>query len=427
MTSSQANKSLLTRLLELWQGWSFGTKTLGAMFVGAALGFWIGPPIAAVQPIGEMFIRALIMSAIPLVFFNLLAGLTSAGDIKLLGRVGLRIILCYLFSTVVALSLGLTIIHWLKPGLGIPLRAEVSQEIGSVPSIANTLMDLVPRNVFQALTSGNVAQIAVFAALLGVATVMLPTDKREPLARAYTLVADALRQLTTLIMGIAPLGVAALAAVTAGEYGTTILGSLSLFIGGVWLAQLLVAIFYLVVLRLVTGTRPLDFLQRTSSLYATTIATCSSLASLAVTMDVADKRLGIPRRIYAITLPLGSQFNKDGTSVTLAAILLFTAQAAGVHFDLGTIISILFVGLILSEGIGGVPGGGLVIAMIFVKAFNLPVEVAAIVGGVYRFFDMSNTTINCMGDLVWTKVVARFESSQATAPAIKAQPDQPTA
>lgn len=367
------------------------------------------------------------MSAIPLVFFNLLAGLTSAGDIKLLGRVGLRIILCYLFSTVVALSLGLTIIHWLKPGLGIPLRAEVSQEIGSVPSIANTLMDLVPRNVFQALTSGNVAQIAVFAALLGVATVMLPTDKREPLARAYTLVADALRQLTTLIMGIAPLGVAALAAVTAGEYGTTILGSLSLFIGGVWLAQLLVAIFYLVVLRLVTGTCPLDFLQRTSSLYATTIATCSSLASLAVTMDVADKRLGIPRRIYAITLPLGSQFNKDGTSVTLAAILLFTAQAAGVHFDLGTIISILFVGLILSEGIGGVPGGGLVIAMIFVKAFNLPVEVAAIVGGVYRFFDMSNTTINCMGDLVWTKVVARFESSQATAPAIEAQPDQPTA
>ncbi|MBP7140854.1 MAG: dicarboxylate/amino acid:cation symporter [Opitutaceae bacterium] len=427
MTSSQANKSLLTRLLELWQGWSFGTKTLGAMFVGAAFGFWIGPPIAVVQPIGEMFIRALIMSAIPLVFFNLLAGLTSAGDIKLLGRVGLRIILCYLFSTVVALSLGLTIIHWLKPGLGIPLRSEVSQEIGSVPSIANTLMDLVPRNVFQALTSGNVAQIAVFAALLGVATVMLPTDKREPLARAYTLVADALRQLTTLIMGIAPLGVAALAAVTAGEYGTTILGSLSLFIGGVWLAQLLVAIFYLVVLRLVTGTRPLDFLQRTSSLYATTIATCSSLASLAVTMDVADKRLGIPRRIYAITLPLGSQFNKDGTSVTLAAILLFTAQAAGVHFDLGSIISILFVGLILSEGIGGVPGGGLVIAMIFVKAFNLPVEVAAIVGGVYRFFDMSNTTINCMGDLVWTKVVARFESSQATEPEVDAQPDQPMA
>ncbi|HEY0864339.1 MAG TPA: dicarboxylate/amino acid:cation symporter [Lacunisphaera sp.] len=413
-----ANQSFPRRLLARWQGWSFGAKTLGAMFVGGAIGLGVGPAIVVVQPVGEIFIRALIMSAIPLVFFNLLAGLTSAGDIKLLGRVGLRVVLCYLFSTVVALSLGLAIIHWLKPGLGVPLRAEVSQEIGNVPSIASTLMDLVPRNIFQALTSGNVAQIAVFAALLGIATVMLPADKREPLARAYTLIADALRQLTTLIMGIAPLGVAALAAVTAGEYGSTILGSLSLFVGGVWLAQLLVAAFYLIALRLVTGTRPLDFLQRTAPLYATTIATCSSLASLAVTMDVAEKKLGLPRRIYAITLPLGSQFNKDGTSVTLASILLFTAQAAGVHFDLGTIISILFVGLILSEGIGGVPGGGLVIAMIFVKAFHLPVEVAAIVGGVYRFFDMSNTTINCMGDLVWTKVVAHFEPAEPIEPVV---------
>lgn len=410
MTASlPENKSLPRRALDRWNGWSFGAKTLGAMFVGGALGLWVGPAIEVVAPVGEMFIRALIMSAIPLVFFNLLAGLTSAGDIKLLGRVGLRVIALYLFSTVVALSLGLAIIHWLQPGLGMPLRAEFSQQIGSVPSVGNTLMDLVPKNFFQALTSGNVAQIAVFAALLGVATVMLPADKREPLARGYALIADALRQLTTLIMGIAPLGVAALAATTAGQYGTTVLGPLSLFVGGVWLAQLLVAVFYLTVLRVVCGMRPWDFLQRTAPLYATTIATCSSLASLTVTMDVAEKKLGLPRRIYAITLPLGSQFNKDGTSVTLAAILLFTAQAAGVHFDLGTILSILFVGLILSEGIGGVPGGGLVIAMTFVKAFHLPLEVAAIVGGVYRFFDMSNTTINCMGDLVWTKVVAQFE------------------
>lgn len=422
--SSPVEKNLARRAMDRWQGWSFGAKTLGAMFIGGALGLWIGPAVAVVQPVGEVFIRALIMSAIPLVFFNLLAGLTSTGDIKLLGRVGLRVILCYLFSTVVALGLGLAVIHGLKPGLGMPLRGAISQEIGNVPSFASTLMDLVPRNVFQALSSGNVAQIAVFAALLGIATVLLPADKREPLARAYTLIADALRQLTTLIMGIAPLGVAALAAVTAGQYGTMIIGSLALFVGGVWLAQLLVAVFYLTTLWLVTGTRPLDFLQRTAPLYATTIATCSSLASLAVTMDVAEKRLGLPRRIYAITLPLGSQFNKDGTSVTLVAILLFTAQAAGVHFDLGTILSILFVGLILSEGIGGVPGGGLVIAMTFVKAFHLPLEVAAIVGGVYRFFDMSNTTINCMGDLVWTKVVARFEPPEPAESAFEERSDQ---
>ncbi len=409
MTPSPAQPSFARRALDRWQGWSFGAKTFLAMFVGGAIGLWVGPAAMVVSPIGEIFIRALVMSAIPLVFFNLLAGLTSAGDIRVLGRVGLRVLLCYVLSTLAALALGLAIIHWLQPGVGMPLRGEISPEIGNVPSLGNTLMELVPRNVFQALAAGSVAQIAVFAALLGVATVMLPAAKREPLARGYALVADALRQLTTLIMAIAPLGVAALSATTAGQYGTKILGSLTLFIGGVWLAQLLVAVFYLVALRLVTGMGPLDFLRQTSALYATTVATCSSLASLTVVMDIAEKKLRIPRRIYAITLPLGSQFNKDGTAVTLVGILLFTAQAAGIHFDFGTILSILFVGLILSEGIGGVPGGGLVIAMIFVKAFHLPLEVAAIVGGIYRFFDMSNTTINCMGDLVWTKVVAHFE------------------
>lgn len=412
MTVPETNKSFTRRLLDRWNGWSFGAKTLSAMFVGGAIGLWVGPLIEVVSPVGEIFIRALVMSAIPLVFFNLLAGLTSAGNIQLLGRVGLRVMVFYVLSTVVALILGLVTTSWLQPGLGMPLRATVSQQVGEVPSFGSTLMDLVPRNIFQALTSGNVAQIVVFAALLGIATMLLPADKREALARGYALVADAMRQLTTLVMWTAPLGVAALSAVTAGQYGTKILGSLSLFIGGIWLAQLILAVLLLLALRLFTGMGPLDFLRRTAALYATTLATCSSLASLTVMMDIAEKKLGLPRRIYAITLPLGSQFNKGGTSITLISILMFTAQAAGVHFDFGTLFSILFVGLILSESIGGVPGGGLVIAMIFVKAFHLPIEVAAIVGGVYRFFDMSNTTLNCLGDVVWTKVVAHFEPAE---------------
>ncbi|MBP7481766.1 MAG: dicarboxylate/amino acid:cation symporter [Lacunisphaera sp.] len=415
--SPQTETTFLRRLLARWQGWSFGAKTMSAMVVGGGIGLWVGPPIAVVAPVGEIFIRALVMSAIPLVFFNLLAGLTSAGNIQLLGRVGIRVMLCYLLSTVVALVLGLVTSSWLQPGHGMLLRTAVSQEIGNVPTIGSTLLELVPRNLFQSLTSGNVAQIVVFATLLGIATVMLPSDKREALSRAYALVADALRQLTTLVMWTAPLGVAALSAVTAGQYGTKILGSLSLFIGGIWLAQLIMAVFLLAALRLFTGMGPLDFLRSTAALYATTLATCSSLASLTVMMDIAEKKLGLPRRIYAITLPLGSQFNKGGTSITLISILLFTAQAAGVHFDLSTIISILFVGLILSESIGGVPGGGLVIAMIFVKSFHLPLEVAAIVGGVYRFFDMSNTTINCLGDMVWTKVVAHFQPPEPADPA----------
>jgi Na+/H+-dicarboxylate symporter len=124
------------------------------------------------------------------------------------------------------------------------------------------------------------------------------------------------------------------------------------------------------------------------------------------------EKIRLPRALYSFTLPLGAQLNKDGTSVMLGAVLLFTAQAAGVEFDAASFLSILFIGLLLSEASGGIPGGGFVIALIYVQAFNLPIEIAAIVGGIYRLVDMGNTTINVMGDMVGTSLVAHSESGR---------------
>ncbi len=128
-----------------------------------------------------------------------------------------------------------------------------------------------------------------------------------------------------------------------------------------------------------------------------------------MSLDVAEERVKLPRSVYAFTLPLGAQLNKDGTAIILAGVLLFTAQAAGVEFSLASQVTIVLIGMILSNGSGGIPGGGLVIALIFVQAFNLPLEIAAIVGGIYRLIDMGSTTINCMGDMVGTIIVARSE------------------
>ncbi len=172
---------------------------------------------------------------------------------------------------------------------------------------------------------------------------------------------------------------------------------------------------YLTLLATLTSFSPATFLRQTGTLWATTVATCSSLASLAVAFEVAEDRLGLPQRIYAFTLPLGAQLNKDGTSIMLAAVLLFTAQAAGVEFDLATQLTIVLIGLILSEGSGGIPGGGLVIALIFVQAFSLPLEIAAIVGGIYRLIDMGSTTINVMGDMVGTAIVSHSERNRMEA------------
>jgi Na+/H+-dicarboxylate symporter len=379
------------------------------MGAGAALGAVLGERIAFVEPVGDLFIRLLLMAAIPLVFFNLLAGLTALTDLGTFGRLSLKIVGYYLATTAAALTLGLTAMYLIRPGVGMTLTEEVSEAIGEVPAVSQILLELVPTNVFAAFSEGNVAQLVVVAVMLGVTTLFLPPEPRDLLRGAYAALADLFRKLVDLILLVAPFGIGALMAVTVGRYGAGLFGPMARFLLGVWGTQLLMMGVYMALLALLTDRRPWSFLTRTGPLWATTAATTSSLASLSVALEMADK-IGLPRTVYSFTLPLGAQINKDGTSIMLSAVLLFTAQAAGVSFSLPELITILLVGLLLSEGSGGIPGGGLVVALIFVQAFHLPLEVAAIVGGIYRLVDMGNTTINVMGDMVGTSIVAHSEA-----------------
>lgn len=376
------------------------------MAIGLVVGILFGPDTQVVQPVGDLFIKLLILVAIPLVFFNLVAGISSLSDVRSVGRVGGRILVYYILTTITALTLGLVSMHLLKPGRGMTLTESVSDSFGDIPEVTQIFLDLFPRNIFAAFAEGNVAQIVVFALFLGVATLALPAEKRAYVHRFFDVIAELLRKLVDLIMRFGPLGIGALTAATVGMHGDAIFGPLALFLGGIWGAQLVMVGLYLSLLYLFTRQSPFSFLKKTGPLYATTIATCSSLASLAVSFDMAENRLHIPRHIYGFTLPLGAQLNKDGTAIMLSGVLLFTAQAAGVDFSISSQISIVLIGLLLSEGSGGIPGGGLVIALIFVEAFGLPLEMAAIVGGIYRLIDMGSTTINCMGDLVGTSIVA---------------------
>jgi len=386
-----------------------GMQILIGMVVGAALGAALGEDITFLEPVGDVFIRLLLMAAIPLVFFNLLAGLTALTDLRTFGRLSVKIIGYYLVTTTAALALGLTAMHLIRPGVGVTLSGPVDQDIGEVPGVVDILLDLIPANPFRAFTEGNVAQIVVLAVLLGITTLFLPGEPRDLLRKGYDALAALFRKLVDLILVVAPYGIGALMAVTVGRYGAELFGPMARFLLGVWGTQLLMVGVYMTLLTLLTDRRPWPFLRSTGSLWATTAATTSSLASLSVALDTAEE-IGLPQPVYSFTLPLGAQINKDGTSIMLSAVLLFTAQAAGVSFSLPEIITILLVGLLLSEGSGGIPDGGLVIALIFVRAFNLPLEVAVIVGGIYRLVDMGNTTINVMGDMVGTSIVAHSEA-----------------
>ena len=375
------------------------------MAVGIVAGAVLGERAVVLQPIGDLFIRLLVLAAVPLVCFNLLAGLAAHSGVRAFGRLAAKILGWFVATDVVALCAGMGAMMLLRPGAGMELATPVDDAVGAVPSLADVLLDMIPVNLFQAFAEGNIVQVVVASLAIGVATLMLGGGARARLEAAYRDLADLFRRLVDLVLVLAPLGIGALMAVTAGRYGAELLGGLARFLTGVWGAQALLFCGYMLVLRLLTTHHPRRFLSDTGPLWATTAATSSSLASLSVGLEKAEK-LSLPRRIYSFTLPLGAQLNKDGTAVMLGAVLVFTAQAAGVEFGAEALLAILPIGLLLSQGSGGIPGGGFVVALVYVQAFNLPIEIAAMVGGIYRLVDMGNTTLNIMGDMVGTALVA---------------------
>lgn len=390
-----------------------GMQILLGMVAGAAVGAVLGERVGLVEPLGDLFIRLLMMAAVPLVFFNLLAGLTALTDLKTFGRLAGKIVAFFGVTTAVALALGMAVMTGLRPGIGMTLTETMDREVGTVPSVADILLDLVPTNVFAAFAEGNVAQIVVVAVLLGIATLLLPADPRDRLRQAYADLADLFRKLVDLILIVAPYGIGALMAVTVGRYGVELFGPMAEFVAGVWAAQLVMVVVYMLLLVVMSERRPWSFLKETGPVWATTTATTSSLASLSVSLEVAEK-MRLPRPVYSFTLPLGAQINKDGTAIFLAAVVLFTAQAAGVALAPAEYVTLFLMAFLLSAGSGGIPGGGFVVALILVQAFSLPLELAAIVGGIYRLVDMGNTTVNVMGDMVGTVLVTHSERHRNT-------------
>lgn len=397
------------------KGLGLGTKILIGMAAGAVLGAFLGERVSIVEPVGDVFIRLLIMAAVPLVFFNLLAGLTTLTDLRTFGRLASRILVFFVLTTVLALVLGLVAMALVRPGDGVVLRESVDREVGAAPSVLEILTDLVPTNIFAAFAEGNVTQLVVVSVLLGIATLLLPEGPRDRLRAAFADLADLFRKVVDLILLVAPYGIGALMAVTVGRYGAELFGPMAGFLAGVWGAQVVLVALYLTMLRALSDRGPVRFLRETGAVWATTLSTTSSLASLSVSLDVAEQ-IDLPRPVYAFTLPLGAQINKDGTAIMLMAVVMFTAQAAGVQMTPAEIFTLLLMGFLLSMGSGGIPAGGYVVALILVESFGLPLELAAVVGGIYRLVDMGNTTVNVMGDMIGTAVVAHSEAGSRRQP-----------
>ncbi len=389
---------------------SLGNLMLIGMGVGVLAGTIFGESATRFAFLGDIFIRLLTLVAVPLVFFNVIAALASSGASGRVSRLLLRIGTFFLATTVAAHLISLAVVGLLRPGAGLARPAASGGEAGpaAVPGFEDFLFALVPDNALGIFVDDRVTAVVVLGLMVGFAAWGLDGERRADVARFFASGTALLRQLVAGVLWVGPLGVAALAAASVGEYGSSIFGPLGVYIAAIWLADVALFALYFAALRLLAGTSPLSFLRRTATVWTTTMSTCSSLASLGASLNAAEK-MGLPRSAYALTLPLGAQFNKNGSGVLLAGIVLFTAQTIGVSFSVGEIVILIALGGLLSAAAPGVPNGGIVNQFLLLSAFGLPLEIGVLVAGIYRLVDMPTTTANIMGDLVGTMVVTRRE------------------
>ena len=384
------------------------------IFIALVLGIFLGVffPTFAVQlaPISNIFLRLIKSIVGPLLFGTLVYGISSAGELKTMGRIALKAVTYFEIATTFALIIGLAMVNIFQPGAGITLGAEGGAGVPALAkpvSFSGVLEHAVPSNIFESLTQGDVLQMVVFFFLFGAACSAIG-DKAKPVIEFAGSVAEVMFRYTKYVMYVAPFGVGAAIAVTIGSKGPSVLFSLGKLVGTLYLAQ---AIFVVVVLgsALTIARVPLGaFIRAARQPFLLAFSTASSEAALPLALENME-RMGIPKHIVGFVLPTGYSFNLDGSTLYLALASVFVAQAAGVHMPLGTQITMLLTLMLTSKGVAAVPRAALVILAGTLGTFHLPLEGIALILGVDALMDMCRTSVNLLGNCVATAVVARWE------------------
>lgn len=392
-----------------WRRIALWKKILAGLALGILAGALLGENASIFKPLGDIFINAIMMLIVPLVFSTLVVGITSMRDPQKMGRIGARTIGLYLLTTAFAISIGLLLSTLLQPGAGVDISFDGSVDASEAPTLASILIDLVPRNPIDALANGNILQIIVFAIGLGI-SLTLVGDKGEPLVVVFDSFAEAMYKLTGIVMAFAPFGVFGLMAHVSGQYGMEILLPLAKLIGVVYLACTLhVLVVYSGFISLLGRLNPMRYLQGSLDAMMIAFSSASSAGSLPVSINCAQKNLGVSEGVSGFVLPVGATINMDGTALYQGVVVLFIAQMLGVDLTLVDYGMIVATGTLASIGTAGVPGAGLIMLSIVMAQIGLPLEAIAVVAGIDRILDMARTSVNVAGDIMVTTLVGKSE------------------
>ena len=385
-------------------------KVLIGFVLGAILGAIWGPGIVWIKPVGTIFISLLKMLIIPLIFATLVVGVASIAEPKKLGRVAGKTIAYYLVTTAFAIIIGLLLGNIFQPGAGMNLVLEGPvKEAAGAPSLVDTIVNLIPKNPVGAMAEGNVLQVIVFALFFGYAMTKAG-EKGKAVLKFFEGFAETMYKLTGTVMGFAPYGVFALIATTVGTHGLSVLVPFAKLIFAVYLGIIIHAVVvYSGMISIIAKMSPAKFFKGFSEASLLAFSTCSSSATLPVSMRVAQDNLGVSPTVSSFVQPLGATINMDGTALYQGVCALFVAQAYGIPLGFGAQLTILLTALLASIGTAGVPGAGLVMLTMVLTSVGLPLEGVALIAGIDRILDMARTSLNVTGDAACAVVVAKTE------------------
>lgn len=364
--------------------------------------------------LGQGFIRLMQMLVVPLVFFSLVTGAMSMGDTKKLGKIGVKTLVFYLFTTALAITLALLLASFIKPGVGIDL-SKVSQAVQADPakavSIKDTVLNLIPTNPIQAMAEGNMLQIIFFALLVGIILANLG-EKAHNVANIFEEFNDIMMDMTMIVMKFAPIGVFALITKTFATLGLSAIFSMLKYMLTVVLGLILqLFLVYMVLLTIFAKANPFKFLKKFFPVLGFAFSTSSSNATVPMNINKLEE-LGVSRKISSFTIPLGATINMDGTAIMQGVAVVFAANAYGMQLTPQNFLTVIAAATLASVGTAGIPSVGLITLSMVFNSIGLPISAIAMIMGIDRILDMIRTAINITGDAVCTVIVANSSGEE---------------
>lgn len=359
--------------------------------------------------VGNGFLRLMQMLVVPLVFCSLVCGSAAIGDTKTLGKVGVKTLVFYLFTTALAVAVAISIANVIQPGVGLnmsEITAAETAEVSTEVDFADTLLNIIPKNPIQGLAEGEMLQIIFFAMIIGIILAKLG-EKTSVVFNFFTQFNDIMMEMTMMVMALAPYGVFCLIAKTFSGIGFDAFLPLLKYMLGVLLA-LAVQCFgvYMLLLLVFTRLNPVKFIKKFFPVMTFAFSTATSNATIPLSIETLSEKIGVHRRISSFTIPLGATINMDGTAIMQGVAVVFAAQAFGNPLGVQDYIMVIATATLASIGTAGVPGVGLITLSMVFNSVGLPLEAISLIMGIDRILDMTRTAVNITGDAVCTTIVA---------------------